>query len=140
MFKLRHRLVLSLLAALLLAACATPQTRIKDHPDAYAALTPEQQSQVRRGEIALGMPAAAVELALGKPSSITERTDAKGQVQVWHYADPNSSLTAISYTGIYDPFFFPFQPLVIGTSQPTRDLIRVYLSAAKVTAIEREVK
>ncbi|HWU69060.1 MAG TPA: hypothetical protein VN046_09300 [Stenotrophobium sp.] len=140
MYNVRLQVILTLLATLVLAACATPATRIKDHPDRYAALTPEQQTLVRQGQVALGMPAAAVELALGKPSSITERTDSKGEVQVWHYADPQSSLTAVSYSGLYDPFFFPFAPVVVSTTQPTRDLIRVYLNAGKVTAIEREMK
>ncbi|MGH8506997.1 MAG: hypothetical protein ACRETM_13725 [Stenotrophobium sp.] len=140
MFNIRLQVILALLASLALAACATPATRIKDHPDRYATLTSEQQTLVRQGQVALGMPASAVELALGKPSRITERTDAKGQIQVWHYADPQSSLAAVSYSGLYDPFFFPFAPVIVSTTQPTRDLIRVYLSADKVTAIEREVK
>lgn len=140
MFKIRLHIIFALLSTLVLAACASPATRIKNNPDRYAALTPEQQTLVRQGQVALGMPAAAVELALGKPSRITERTDDKGQVQVWHYADPQSSLTAVSYSGLYDPFFFPFPPVVVSSTQPTRDLIRIYLSAGKVTAIEREVK
>src|SRR5579884_4009716 len=67
-----------LICALVLAACASPETRIRDNPELYAKLTPEQQTLVKKGQIALGMSQDAVMLALGKPNRITERTDAEG--------------------------------------------------------------
>ncbi len=73
------------LSAVWLAGCSTVDTRIRDNPDAFAQLTPQQQSLVRAGQIGLGFSSGAVKIALGEPDRITERTDASGESQVWHY-------------------------------------------------------
>ncbi|MGH8457528.1 MAG: hypothetical protein ACRETE_11115, partial [Stenotrophobium sp.] len=89
---------------------------------------------------ALGMPDEAVMLALGKPDRVTERTDAKGVATVWHYVDQSTTVSTVDYVGFYDPFFFPFTPLVVSSPQNERDRVRVYFNGGKVSAIEREVK
>jgi hypothetical protein len=127
-------LVLALLA--LLAGCANPGARIKDNPAAFSGLPPEQQALVQKGEIGLGMPEAAVELALGRPDRVTEHTDASGLTRIWHYTDveyaDNPGFYRRQY--LYDPFLYPgyFAPAI------ETDRVRVVFKDGKVTAIERE--
>src|ERR1039457_6798642 len=84
----RLSIVLAALAGTLwLAGCSSPQTRISDHPEVFAQLTPQEQALVRAGQVGLGFSTEAVKLALGQPDRITLRTDAMGQMQVWHYAE-----------------------------------------------------
>jgi hypothetical protein len=72
--------------ALVLSGCdTTPQARINNHPDEFAQLTPQQQEQIRAGQVAVGMDPGAVKLALGDPDAVTNLITAQGQTQVWHY-------------------------------------------------------
>jgi len=132
--------LISLLIALAVSACASPERRINDNPTAYSKLTPAQQELVRKGDIAIDMPDFGVELALGKPDTITERTEAKGTVRIWHYKMTESTTAIVDYVGFYDPFFFPsFAPVIVNNAQPAGDRIRVFFDSNKVVAIEREL-
>jgi len=84
-----------------LAGCSTPDTRIKDHPEIFAQLAPQEQTLVRAGQVGLGFSAEAVKLALGEPDRITVRTDANGQLQVWHYVESAECDGAFLYGGPY---------------------------------------
>ena len=67
------------------AACSTPATRIRAHPEAFARLGAQEQALVKAGQIALGFDFDTVKLALGEPDRITRRTTADGETVVWHY-------------------------------------------------------
>jgi len=144
---MKRLLVPALLILAALGGCATPENRIKDNPGVYSNLTPAQQELVKKGEIALDMPEAGVQLALGKPDRITEHTDAGGQQRIWHYTQVQNYGTVSAYPSpffypyprFYDPFFFPgtyYNPTAIQTET---DRIRVIFKDGKVTAIEREL-
>jgi len=88
--------------ALVLAGCnATPDARIRSNPEAFAQLTPQEQALVKAGQVGLGFSAEAVKLALGNPDRITLKTDATGQVQVWHYIETVYYDGAFLYGGPY---------------------------------------
>lgn len=141
-----NKLLVPALLSLLCCACATPGSRINDNPAAFASLTPEQQTLVREGHIALGMPAAAVQIALGNPDRVSERTDADGTQRVWHYADTDYySVTAPAYAYTYpyprfaDPLFYT--PTVYAPYPPPTGYDRVRVTFSKdglVSAIERD--
>jgi len=80
--------------AFVLAGCSTPDSRIRENPEVFARMTPDQQAVVKAGQVAVGLDMDGVKLALGAPDSITIHTDASGQTQVWHYFD-------------YDPYAGP---------------------------------
>jgi outer membrane protein assembly factor BamE (lipoprotein component of BamABCDE complex) len=145
---MKRPLISALLVLGLLAGCASPDTRIKDNPGIYSGLTPEQQALVKKGEIALGMPEAGVQLALGKPDRVTEHTDAGGVQKIWHYTvtDTYGGEIAVGYPWYPhhrfgpDPYFYPgfhgfYAPYPIQTES---DRMRVVFKDGKVTAIERE--
>ena len=83
-------IVLGVLAALCLAGCSTPATRIKANPEAFARLTPQQ----------LGFDQEAVKLALGEPDRVAVRTDADGETIIWHYVTYESNGRML-FTGHY---------------------------------------
>ncbi len=87
--------------ALWLAGCATPETRINDHPEVFSQLTPHEQALVKAGQVGIGFSPEAVKLALGDPDRITVRTDAKGQLQIWHYVENAYCDGAYLYGGPY---------------------------------------
>jgi outer membrane murein-binding lipoprotein Lpp len=93
----------TVLSAVWLAGCSTPAVRIRDNPQAFARLNPDQQASVKAGQVRIGMDMSAVELAMGKPDLITVRTNAEGQTQVWRYTEyayyNNGFLHSGSYGG-----------------------------------------
>lgn len=150
---------LALLA--LLAACASPQSRIERSPEAFQALDAEQQALVQQGKIAIGFSEQAVRLALGEPHRVTQRTDEKGATTVWRYVEREGGV----YSDFYYPGFAAFgaygRPIGIngvglfgggfyGPGVTTlytangphseRDRLRVLFVDGKVSAIEEEVK
>lgn len=139
-----RRLLMMLSAAVLLSACATPASRIKDHPDIYARATPQQQALISQGRIALGFSPDFVRLALGAPDRITQHIDEKGTQTVWHYEDQSGDTAVAGYAFspyFFDPFFGPaFTPVIVERSPRDRDRLRVVFKDDKVSVIEQVVK
>jgi len=79
--------LLLVVCAGLLGACApsTPQSRIQESPGKFASLTQKHQALVQRGEIASGMPPAAVALAWGAPSRRFEGFRDRKASERWDY-------------------------------------------------------
>ncbi|MDE2149962.1 MAG: hypothetical protein KGJ55_09050, partial [Gammaproteobacteria bacterium] len=105
---MRHiRLCWTLALCTVLVACATtPADRVREHPEVFSQATPEQQALIQKGRIGIGFTPPLVELALGKPDRITERTNQHGTETVWHYTESRGG-----YYGypLYSPFFYgPF--------------------------------
>lgn len=140
--------LLCLAGALLLAAgCSTPASRIEANPEAFARLSPEHQSLVRAGQIALGFSTEAVHLALGDPDRTTVRTDARGETVIWHFLTYEAG-GQILFTGHFHrgyrgggwgwgwgvnyPYYLDYP------ARTVRDRFRVEFYAGKVTAITRE--
>lgn len=155
------RLLPSLALSLLVAACASPQSRIDSSPDTFKALTAEQQALVKQGKIAIGFSEDAVKLALGKPQRISQRTDDKGKSTVWRYVDYDNGAVGTAFGGFYGASYYPgfagygafgrpvgvyngfygpgFNTIYTG-SGVERERLRVVFVDGKVTAIEEEVK
>lgn len=80
--------VIGLLGGALLAGCATSSTiesRKRERAAAYAALAPETQALVDRGQIKVGMSTDAVYIAWGRPGEILQSEDHRGAVTIWLY-------------------------------------------------------
>jgi hypothetical protein len=95
------KLLVCLALGLLATSCvpSTPQARIQQNPEMFAALSPKEQSLVQRGEIAKGMPPDAVVLAWGAPAMSYEGNK-KGQASLrWDYTSAYPVYTAAYYGG-----------------------------------------
>lgn len=93
----------ALLAALLafsLGACSTVDSRIRENPQVYAALTPRHQALVRAGQVENGMPQDAVYLAWGRPDFVTAGQRGGRQAETWYYYGTRAA-TALGFAGAY---------------------------------------
>ncbi len=94
---------------LFVAGCATPETRISEHPDLYHSLSSSDQALVTQGQIRPGMSRNAVWLAWGTadqkiPASVRGRP-----AETWVYLRYE---TPPSYGGpyYYGPFDWSYIP------------------------------
>jgi hypothetical protein len=94
------RSLIAVFAALTLAGCSTPATRIRANPEVYARLTAQHQALVQAGQVALGFDFEAVKLALGEPDRMAVRTDADGETVIWHYLSYEAN-GHVLFTGHY---------------------------------------
>jgi len=77
------------LLVLFVAGCATNtvETRKRERPAAYDALTPEMKTLVDMGQIKVGMPMDAVYIAWGKPTQVSTGQSPDGKnITTWIYS------------------------------------------------------
>ena len=75
------------LGLLLLAACATPESRIRKHRDLFETYPPQIQERIKSGEVDVGFTADMVLMAMGKPARKTMRTTAQTTQEIWTYGE-----------------------------------------------------
>lgn len=125
----------------LLAGCTSPEARIKQNPEIFAKLTPDQQQAIRQGRVEIGFDMDMVKLALGEPDRVRERVDASGRSEVWEYMTYEGPDGAVLYRGWYhrrwaDPTFYPYYVDYPGRRAVAKD--RIVFQDGKVTSFERE--
>lgn len=136
------------LAALGLAGCSTVHTRIKEKPETFSALTPEQQARVKTGSVAIGDSSDVVYIALGQPDARRQRTTADGSTTVWVYKSYHQDYVGTSFVGYrramyWSPsaqrYFVNLIPMHTEVyAERTEDDIRVTFRDGKVTMIEQK--
>jgi hypothetical protein len=129
------------LAALALAACSTPETRIRQNPAAFARLTSQQQDLIRHGQIAVGFDPEMVQLSLGEPDHIRTRTDANGSTEIWTYTTYENADGMMLYRGWYHRYYFadPFFPYYLNyPARREHEHLRVVFRGGKVESVEQE--
>jgi outer membrane protein assembly factor BamE (lipoprotein component of BamABCDE complex) len=94
-------MVAAALGTACLTGCSTVSSRIQENPGLFASLPPDQQALVQQGKVSIGMDMATVRLAKGDPDHVTTRTNAGGQMQVWHYVNYEDDNGIILYSGYY---------------------------------------
>lgn len=137
----------SALCLAFLAACQTPESRIKASPEAFARLNPGEQALVKDGKIAPGFSMEAVKLALGDPTRITIQTDAAGQHEIWHYTEYEDNNGVIIYAGYYHhwrgwggPYLYGDIPYYNGYPARIHDQIRVEFDRTDRVAVIQQDK
>lgn len=138
------RLLALIAIPLVLAGCSTPASRIAKNPELFAGFPLDVQARVKQGEIDVGFPQEAVEMALGKPDRRYTRTTAADQTEVWSYVGiyttterqrVNGRFRVRDATGAYqtvsDSIWVDVQ------QQHEYEQLRVEFENAKVKAIER---
>lgn len=135
------RPLLLLAATLLLAACASPETRIKKNQAAYDSWPPETQASVKAGKAEVGFTAEQVKVALGKADRIYTRKTAEAVQEVWAYGRGGAR------TGVGFGFGMgggnSSYGLGVGVGGPEHrddDRVRVVFEGGKVVSVETRDK
>lgn len=136
-----------LLVALGLAGCSTINSRIKEKPDTFSALTPEQQARVKTGEVAIGDSSDVVYIALGTPDSRRERRSADGRTTEWIYRSYRQEYVGTSFVGyrrvvtynqLAQRYYVSHIPMHTAVyAEHAEDDIRVTFRDGRVTMIEQ---
>jgi hypothetical protein len=139
--KIIPRLVL-IAAAVLLSSCSTPESRIRENPELFAQLSPQDQDLIRHGKVAVGFTAEMVRLALGEPDRLTTRTTGNGTSEVWHYITYEMPDGAPLYRGWYHRYYMWGDPLypwyMNARSRQERERFSVVFDQGRVSALEFE--
>jgi len=70
---------------LVVAGCATPSSRAREHADLFKTFPLEVQQNVRQGHIELGYTRDMVMIAKGVPDRKYRRATAEGSTDIWSY-------------------------------------------------------
>jgi outer membrane protein assembly factor BamE (lipoprotein component of BamABCDE complex) len=130
----------------LFAGCDTVDSRIRNSPQIFAGLTPDQQALVRGGQVAVGFNMDIVRLALGEPTRVTIHTDSTGQHEVWHYITYEDYEGAVIFSGYYHrwggwgaPVFWGDVGYYNGYPIRVHDRIRIeFDNSGRVSTIEQD--
>ena len=100
------KLLTALLAGLAFSSCvpSTPQARIAQNPQVFAALPKKDQRLVEQGQVARGMSPDAVMLAWGYPSRRFEGAKDTKRTERWDYASSLPVYTSTFYGGTGNPW------------------------------------
>jgi hypothetical protein len=102
---LTRALTFGLASALILSSCSTPEERIKEHPEIFQTLSPQDQSLVSQGKIREGMSMNAVWLAWGTPDQKAQGSARGRAVETWIYNE---------YVYADAPYPYPYGPYGYG--------------------------
>ena len=128
----------------LLAACSTPEARIRRQSDFFATLALAQQELIREGRIAIGFTPELVRLALGDPDRVWSRKDETGTGEVWSYTTYETTDGAPLYRGWYHRYNAwrdPVHPYYLNERvKKERDVFKVVFRDGAVAVIEQDTR
>lgn len=126
------------LAATLLAACASPQSRIKKHQALFDAYPPEVQAKIKAGQAEIGFTPEQAQMALGAPAHVYTRKTTSGSQEVWGYGNAGGPRVGLGL-GIFSGGMASYDVGVgVGTgSDYPDDRVRVVFENGRVTSVER---
>jgi hypothetical protein len=129
------------------AGCSSIASRIQEKSAVFAALDPQTQARIRKGDVELGDTPDMVYMALGRPSVHSEKTSAAGRELIWIYAstyqeyvgtarvgyrrvfvqDPRTGATAVYVEPVYNQVY----------RDRTEENIRIIFHQDRVAVIEQ---
>ena len=122
--------------------CATPEVRIRKHPEFVQELPPAQLNLIRDGRVEAGFDMDMVRLALGEPDHVKIRPQKDGSNEVWMYATYETKDGRPLYRGLYHRYYLTGDanhPFYLNYSlRREHERFRVVFKDAKVVAIEKE--
>lgn len=131
-----------LVLAAALAACQSPQSRIRKGQAAFDAYPPEVQAAVREGRVETGFTAEQARMALGKPGRVYSRKTASSDQEVWEYGGGGGPSVGLGF-GMSSMGGAGGYGTGVGLStgaEETRPRTRVILEGGAVVAVERRVQ
>lgn len=132
--------MLGLAALTWLAACASPDARIRQNREAFEALPEAAQVLIREGKVSVGFTPEMVLLALGDPDQRWVRTDAAGERRIWSYTTYDQIGGGPLYRGHYHSYQggYPiYDSRLIGVDARPREYLRVEFDGGVVRVIEQ---
>lgn len=126
------------LTAAALAACSTPQSRIREHQTAFNAYPREVQDKIRAGRVDVGFTKEQVALALGRPARIYTRKTASSTREVWAYGGGGGSRVGLGFgmsSGGWGSHYGGGMDMMVDESA-ARDRLRVVFENGAVAVIE----
>ena len=130
-----------LLASALLAACATPGSRIRQNEGVYNSYPPAVQEKIRAGQADIGFTPDMVRLALGEPDRKFSRISAEGNSEVWAYRDSSPLFSFGVGGGSYGGGGFGGGGVGVSTGgDQGDDKLRLVFVNGAVTSIEKTQK
>ena len=126
-----------LLASLLAAGCASPDSRAKKHQAAFDTWPADVQQKVRDGQVEVGFTQEMVLVSLGDPERTMSRTTANGQADVWIYADKSPKFSFGVGMGSMRGSTGVGGGVTVGDNWRDEEAMRVIFEGGRVSAIER---
>ena len=83
----RNKAVPSLLGVLLIAGCASIDSRIRENQVLFNSFPPDIQALIQQEKVRVGFTADMALIALGPPRRKYTRTTGKGQTEIWSYVE-----------------------------------------------------
>jgi hypothetical protein len=124
------------MAVLLMAGCASVDSRVKDHESAFSSWPADVQQKVRAGKVDMGFTHEMVEVALGKPDRVATRTTDHGQADVWIFADKSPRFSIGLGVGSARGSSAVGGGVTLGDGFRDDEALRVIFENDRVTAIE----
>lgn len=88
-------------AGMVVGCISTPEKRIARNPELFGSFPPEIQANIRKGEVAIGFTPEMVQMALGVPHRVVERTTMAGETKLWIYTGIAHDSTIQPISGSY---------------------------------------
>lgn len=131
-----------ILASAALAACQSPQSRIKKNQAAFDAFPPEVQQAIREGRAEVGFTSEQAVIALGKPDRVYTQKTAGSNQEVWEYGVGGGSNVGFGL-GMSSMGGASSLGTSIGVNSDVRDpraRTRVVVENGRVVSVERREK
>lgn len=124
-------------AAVLLAACATPASRIADEQSTFDSYPADVQQKIKAGEVSVGFSKDMVRLALGKPDREYQRETGEGRSEIWAYFDSKPSFNIGLGLGGFGGRTSVGGGVGIGLGGNEEEKLRIVFQNERVSVIER---
>jgi hypothetical protein len=138
------RLGCALLGLWFLAACSTPDARIRRNQALFDSLPAAEQALIREGKVGVGFTPEMVRLAVGDPDQRWIRTDARGKSEIWSYTTYDSTAGGPLYRGHYhrDRDGYPFfnDDLYYQGGARAREYFKVTFSDGRVSEVAQDTR
>jgi hypothetical protein len=121
------------------AGCASTDSRIHSHQQAFDSWPAEVQQRVREGKVDVGFTPEMVKISIGDPDRTSVRTTAQGTAEVWSYADRGPKFSFGLGLGTSRGSSAFGGGVTVGNDRWERDeVMRIIFEGGKVAAIERK--
>lgn len=135
---------LGLMLAAAMAACQSPQSRIRKNRAAFDAFPPEVRTAISEGRAEVGFTPGQVVMALGKPERVSTMKTAAASQEIWAYGVGGGSSVGIglgmfSFGGGGGSSFGSSLGVSSDVSDP-KARVRIVFENGKVLSVERREK